>query len=414
MKLFILPVKEFQTLYNDYEVVNEGLHMSNRLNTYLSEKFYPQFKLTRSEMFGGLRPVEKADGKSCSLVCPSCWSKEAFHYFGTASISCKSCLEHTTLVSALCMLEEVTEQEAANRLLESVGVALPPIVDGSNTRHGNDVVESKRPPVVTTRWLLDQMRLWLKDNDDAIESLLSTGWEHDLLFKAPIGFLPSSRSIQDVVTDRLPSSLYKSVRKINRGIVVPWVLPNNDVLLWGYNGSLQQTIPCYDSSIRPNTPCHINHPVNIKSDWIVVVEDPLLASLLLARRIPACAVGNTSLSEFSSKGLFAIRKSVYILAEPDSETVRHIKKVVPGARLVDEVKPIAFGPYHGAYYRRFIKWPVSRFKKEAKVIANNDLSDEQIISMLSTLIDAEMTFLEAVDVLLIKTGKRVSIDLVES
>ncbi|HBC3404954.1 MULTISPECIES: hypothetical protein [Vibrio] len=383
--------------------------MSNRLNTYLSEKFYPLYKLTRNDLFNGLRPIEKSDGKSCSLVCPSCWGNDAFHYFGTASIRCNSCHQHTTLVSALCLLDEVTEQEAAKRLLESAGFALPPIVDITAEPHDKAETESKKSSAITTRWLLDQLRLWLKDNDDAIESLLSSGWEKELLFKAPIGYLPSSRAIQNVVTDRLPTSLYKSVRKIKNGIVVPWVLPNHDVFLWGYNDSLQQNQPSFDISIKPSSPCHLNHPVNLKSEWLLVVEDPILASLLLARRIPACAVGDESLSELSSKGLQGVKKSIFILAEADSVAVKNIQKYSPNAKVVEEVKPIAFGPYHGAYYRRFTKWHVSRFKKIATVVPNNVLSDEQIILMLSALVDAEMSFDEAVEVLEIKTGKRVTI-----
>ncbi|BDP33512.1 hypothetical protein VV208B2_45920 (plasmid) [Vibrio vulnificus] len=104
-----------------------------------------------------------------------------------------------------------------------------------------------------------------------------------------------------------------------------------------------------------------------------------------------------------------VKKSIFILAEADSVAVKNIQKYSPNAKVVEEVKPIAFGPYHGAYYRRFTKWHVSRFKKIATVVPNNVLSDEQIILMLSALVDAEMSFDEAVEVLEIKTGKRVTI-----
>ncbi|HHY0525371.1 TPA: hypothetical protein ACVU4L_002030 [Vibrio parahaemolyticus] len=384
--------------------------MLNRLNQYLSEKFYSTFKLTNSSLFHGLRPIEKNDGKSCTLVCPSCWSNDAFHYFGTGSISCNNCHEHTSLVSALGMLNECTEIDAAKNLLQSSCLALPPAIFGAGGEKGTSADKaSDKHATVTTRWLLEQLKLWLKANEEAVESLVMSGWDKELLFKAPLGYLPSGSAIQSVVRERLPISLYKSARAVNKGIVVPWVLPNNDVFLWGYRDSLQLGEPVNEKSIRPPTPCHMNHPINIKSDWLVVVADPILASLLLAKRIPACAIGDSTLSEFSCKGLKGVNKTIYIVAEKESMTVSHVLAHVPNAHVVDEVKPIAFGPYHGAYYRRFNKWPVSRFKKVEPVYPTPALSNEQIIAMLSTLIDNEMSFVEAVDVLKIKTGKTVEI-----
>lgn len=388
--------------------------MDDKLHNFIVEKLYPALNIIEADLLHELRPKVRNDAKACDLVCPECWNATAFHYFGTGSISCSGCRSQTDLLDALVATSGLSLEAALEAVLKKLSIVIPPEIRGnSNTARkvakcSNAKVTTKQQAKISGGWLLSQLRLWLKENEQAVVELEKIGWSGELISKSPIGYLPSKVALKELIDGRLPMGLYKSINEIESGIVVPWFIGATDVVLWGYSGSINTNSPAKVPYEKMTIACHLHHPIHKRHSWMVVVADPLLASLLIGRGIPACAVGDEMVSPVSSKSLAKADKELYVMAETDSQMFKDIARHSPKVKLIANVTPLAFGPYHGAYYRRFCKWPFSRFKKLAPT--EPAYSHQQVIGMLSALLDAELTFDDAVEVIKEKTGQLVSIE----
>ena len=387
--------------------------MDKKLHNFIAEKLYPSLNIIEADLLQELRPAIRKDKKSCDLVCPDCWNATAFHYFGTGSITCSSCMAQTDLLDALVATSVQSLESALETVLKKLSIVIPPEISGKPkpTKKAAKPVRTKpttqKLAKVNGSWLLSQLRLWLKEDELAVAELEKCGWSADLISKSPVGYLPSKKAFTELIDGRLPSGLYKSLNTIDSGLVVPWFIGNTDVVLWGYSGSITTSSPAKVPLESLTIACHLHHPILKRHSWMVVVADPLLASLLIGRGIPACAVGDEQICPISSKSLAKVEKELYVIAEADSQMFKDIAKHSTKAKLLDNVTPLDFGPYHGAYYRRFCKWPFSRFKKLAP--AEPTYSIQQVIGMLSAMLDAEVPFDDAVDVIKNKTGQLVSI-----
>ena len=387
--------------------------MDKKLHNFIAEKLYPSLNIIEADLLQELRPAIRKDKKSCDLVCPDCWNATAFHYFGTGSISCSSCMAQTDILDALVATSDQSLESALETVLKKLSIVIPPEISGKPKPSKQAAKPVRTKPTtqklakVNGGWLLSQLRLWLKEDEQTVVELEKCGWSADLISKSPVGYLPSKKAFTDLIDGRLPTGLYKSLDTIESGLVVPWFIGNTDVVLWGYSGSITTSSPAEVPLESLTIACHLHHPIHKRHSWMVVVADPLLASLLIGRGIPACAVGDEQICPISSKSLAKVEKELYVMAEADSQMFKDIVNHSPNAKLLDNVAPLAFGPYHGAYYRRFCKWPFSRFKKLAP--AEPTYSIQQVIGMLSAMLDAEVPFDDAVDVIKNKTGQLVSI-----
>lgn len=374
---------------------------------------YPRLHVINTNLLPQLLTKERPDRKSCELVCPECWNPDAFHYFGTGSINCTHCNTETDIIQALQSISELSETEAIEKVMSAVGVALPsnlqerPKESGKWSEGSN--AESLSCELKTTyldrKWLLKQLRIWLSSSPKSLDQLIKAGWTEDLVRKAPVGFIPSTSELKSVSVHKLPKNLYKSSLAFTGGIVVPWFVNKGDAILWGYNSNIMESEPnAYRLDI--NIPaCHLHHPIHKRFDWMLVVEDPLLASLLIGRQIPAVATGPEVWWNKTIYSLKAAKKDLYVLDTPEGKLHKQLSSVVPKIKKIKPANPLAFGPYHGAYYRRFTKWPISRYKElDLRVY-----SESQVIAELVKHIDAGASFESAVSEVLKETGKKVEI-----
>ena len=388
--------------------------MNSTVKHFLASTIYPRLHIVRCGLLSELLTKERQDGRSCELVCPSCWNPDAIHYFGTGSITCNNCDAETDLCRALQEVTSVDEGEAISLLLRSVGVAPPSEI--ANLISSN---EPARPSIVNAsnsirkikttyldrKWLLKQLRTWMSVSNDSIDQLIQAGWTAELIDKAPIGFLAGSSELESMYIGKLPNMLYKSSQAVGEGIVVPWFVGKDDALLWGYTGSLLTSSPAYFPINRKINACHLHHPIQRRSKWTLVVEDPLLASLLIAKQIPTVAVGERDWWQFTLDSLSGMKKDVYVLDNKAETLFLEVKKVLTRAKKTKMISPLDFGPYHGAYYRRFTKWPHSRYT--LKTVPKH--SDREVIVELYRLLESGIPYSQARDEISKTTGKRVEI-----
>jgi hypothetical protein len=384
-------------------IVNENLR------EFVTSKLYPRLNLLDCKLLQELRPVLRQDNISCELICPTCWNHSAYHYFGSAIVTCTACREQTDLLDAMVATGAHTEENGVDEIANKLSVVIPSHVLNppklSAKKSNTKKVKKEQKPKVDAAWLLSQLRLWLTNDQDAVCELEKCGWTKELLAKAPIGKLPSPDALINAWDGRLPDGLFQSFKGMKGGVVVPWFNGRNDVLLWGYEGSILESKPkrfVYGDSLLP---CHIYHPVHRRNRWLVVVADPVLASLLIARGIPACAVGGDDTAALCAKWFATTDKDVFVMGETSSVMFSEIAKHSKYAKPLKKVEPLAFGPYHGAYYKRFTKWPASRFQAPEEEFFNV----KQVIGILSTLLDAEMPLDEAIEVIKEKTGYEVQV-----
>ncbi|UMM06872.1 hypothetical protein MKR81_26795 (plasmid) [Vibrio campbellii] len=383
--------------------------MNKKLREFVTGKLYAKLNLFDCKLLQELRPVLRKDNISCELICPACWNHSAYHYFGTAIVTCTNCNEQTDLIAAMVATGEHTEETAVEEIAKKLSIVIPSYVNPrKNPPEKKPIaqnIQKEQISKIDAGWLVSQLRLWLTNDRDTVGVLEKCGWTKELLAKAPIGKLPSPDALIEAWDGRLPEGLFRSIKDTKGGIVVPWFNGRNEVLLWGYEGSMLENEPKKFVFGESLLPCHIHHPVNRRNRWLVVVADPVLASLLIARGIPACAVGGNETVALCAKWFETSDKDVFVMSESSSPLFSEIVKHAKNAKPLKKVEPLAFGPYHGAYYKRFTKWPISRFQTPEVQLFNV----KQVIGLLSTLLDAEMPLDEAIDVIKQKTGHEVTV-----
>ncbi|OMO33358.1 hypothetical protein BCT46_14835 [Vibrio sp. 10N.261.46.E8] len=374
---------------------------------------YPRLHVIKTNLLPQLLAKERLDKKSCEVVCPECWNPDAFHYFGTGSINCNHCNTETDIIQALQSISEISENEAIEKVLSAVGLALPSNLQdrltlqeaNSESSNANDLRSEQRTTYLDRKWLLKQLRIWLSNSPKSLDQLIKAGWTEDLVRKAPVGFLPSTSELESLSEHKLPKNLYKSSLGVSGGIVVPWFVHKDDAILWGYSGNIMESEPnAYKLEISIPA-CHLHHPIHKRFDWMVIVEDPLLASLLIGRQIPAVATGPEAWWNKTVYSLKTVKKDLYVLDSPKGKLHKRLSNVVPKIKKTSPANPLAFGPYHGAYYRRFTKWPHSRYKELDAIV----YSESEVIAELVKHLDSGISFDSAVSQVLNETGKKVEI-----
>lgn len=384
--------------------------MESNKKHFLASMVYPRLHVINANLLPQLLTKERPDTKSCELVCPECWNPDAIHYFGTGSINCSHCNTETDIIQALQSISEISENDAMEIVLSAAGIALPSNFQERSKRQDSNSSNAKNlnSELTTTyldrKWLLKQLRIWLSSSPKSLDQLIKVGWTEDVVRKAPVGRLTSTSELKSLSEYKLPKNLYKSSQGVTGGIVVPWFV-KNDVILWGYSNDIMESKPIayrLDISIPV---CHLYHPIHKRFDWMVIVEDPLLASLLIGRQIPAVATGPEAWWNKTLNSLKTVKKDLYVLDSPEGKLHKRLSSVVPRIKKTKPANPLAFGPYHGAYYRRFNTWPHSRFKElEVRMY-----SESEVIAELVKHLDVGVSFTSAVSEVLKETGKKVEI-----
>lgn len=376
---------------------------------FVKAELYPKLNVYESGFLSPLLLNARSAGGCFDLICPRCWSHSAHHYLGSSLVSCGNCNAQTSILDSMVLTGEYTLESAAEAICEYVGVypsgkktlKLSEASSSSSIKlekkNRPKKISCEKPEIkVPPAKLLSHLRVWLKKDPLAKADLIKAGWSEALMLKAPIGKINSVQALRSIYCGMLPLDLYRSASKIKSGIVVPWFISDSEVSLWGYSGSILNSAPSNISFATYDIPpCHAYHPVNKRHNWLVVVRDPLLASLLIARGIPCCAVGDSATLK-SCVAWFAKAKSqLYILSSRDDDLFSDISKQNSKAINLDSNELISFGPYSGQYYKRFVDWPELRFKEVNK----NTGSELEVIELLLKLLKSGLTLEQANKVL---------------
>lgn len=376
---------------------------------FVKAELYPKLNVYESGFLSPLLLNARSAGGAFDLICPNCWSHSANHYLGSSLVSCGNCNVQTSIIDAMFLTGEYTHETAAEAICEFVGIypsgnkTLKPKAGSSSCtlklqkynrakKNTSDKSEVKVPPAK----LLSSLRGWLQKDPQAKADLIKAGWSEALILKSPIGKINSVQALRSIYCGMLPLSLYRSASLIKNGIVVPWFISDSEVALWGYSGSIQSVAPSNISfATKDIPPCHAYHPINKRQNWLVVVRDPLLASLLIARGVPSCAVGNSTTLK-SCVAWFAKSKSqLYILSSRDDDLFSYISKSNSRSINLNSNELISFGPYTGHYYKKFVDWPELRFKEVNKKIG----LELEVIELILKLLKSGLTLDQANKVL---------------
>lgn len=346
--------------------------MQGALDEFLVDKLYKNINLIDVGLFNALLPKKNSrDSNSCQLICPACWSHSAYHYFGSPSIACNICKKHTPLVYALKLVNDLSHESAAISLCSSIKLKIPEHLlknTAKRAHHSKPIHKEKLEIKIVSVYQL--LRDNLISHNNLVNELVKVGFTQELMKKAPLGYFEPSlenNSYQELVFDNA----------IN-GVAVPWFITKGKIFLWGYTGSLLKSAYTPFPTMKHFPPCHFYHPINKSNDFIIVVRDPILASLLIARKIPACAVGDENALNVCARLFSKYVGTIYVLTSQKDDFSEAIKKYNKNTLFVDADSTITLGPYFGAYYKRFVEWPVARLRdarSHSKAKAVYGLSD---------------------------------------